>query len=299
MNKDFRVAVGFVDHPKTLKLYARFGGDGVFALLRLWDYAAKWRTDGVFHGDDRETLLIACGLRGSVEGFIENLVLLRFLDVLDPDGRRLEFGVVGEVAWVLDALQGRVLAVHDWEDHNPYAAKARERSEQGRRNAERRYAKRTGGGNADGTANGTANGSANGNAARTAARGAGGSAPLPFPLPAPSPSSASSAPGHRPEHEQGDTAVFIMIPTNRRGEEFPVTEGAVKRWEEAYPAVDVRQELRNVREWGLANVRKRKTMSGVERHVVSWLQDRQNNPKARKRQGADKPMQGFSDDDLA
>ena len=45
----------------------------------------------------------------------------------------------------------------------------------------------------------------------------------------------------------------------------------VNGWMELYPAVDVMQELRNMKGWCQDNPRKRKTKKGIRRFVGSWL----------------------------
>ena len=55
------------------------------------------------------------------------------------------------------------------------------------------------------------------------------------------------------------------------GSEFPVTEPMVAEWELAYPAVDVRQQLREMRAWCNANRAQRKTARGVSAFIVRWL----------------------------
>lgn len=76
---------------------------------------------------------------------------------------------------------------------------------------------------------------------------------------------------------------FIRLPLND-GSEFMVTEPLIAEWESLYPAVDVRQELRNQRGWLLAEPRRRKTQRGVNKFINTWLQKRQDNPTAASRQ---------------
>ena len=45
-----------------------------------------------------------------------------------------------------------------------------------------------------------------------------------------------------------------------------------------YPDLDVKQELRNMKAWCLANPTKRKTSAGINRFVVNWL-NRSNEKK--------------------
>ena len=50
-----------------------------------------------------------------------------------------------------------------------------------------------------------------------------------------------------------------------------VTAEQVTEWSAAYPAVDVEQQLREMRAWCIANKSNRKTQRGVERFIVRWL----------------------------
>ena len=68
---------------------------------------------------------------------------------------------------------------------------------------------------------------------------------------------------------------FITLELNT-GEEHPVYEEEIKKWEELYPAVDVRQQLRSMKGWLLANPAKRKTKRGINRFINGWLVKRQD-----------------------
>ena len=54
------------------------------------------------------------------------------------------------------------------------------------------------------------------------------------------------------------------------GTEFFVEKEDIAEWKQAYPAVDVEQELREMRAWCQANPKLRKTKNGVRRFIVSW-----------------------------
>lgn len=60
------------------------------------------------------------------------------------------------------------------------------------------------------------------------------------------------------------------------GKEYPITQDDVNGWIELYPAVDVMQELRNMKGWCIENQRKRKTEKGIRRFVNNWLAREQN-----------------------
>ena len=90
----------------------------------------------------------------------------------------------------------------------------------------------------------------------------------------------------------GDTApdsnqVVISLPLNDKTF-FDITEQQVKEWEALYPAVDVRQSLRNMLGWLGANPTKKKTRTGVLKFVVSWLMRDQNRGGSPRTMGASK-----------
>jgi hypothetical protein len=65
--------------------------------------------------------------------------------------------------------------------------------------------------------------------------------------------------------------------------EYGVTQAQVDEWSAAYPAVNVPQQLREMRAWSLANPNQRKTSRGVNAFVVRWLskeQDKGGGPRA-------------------
>jgi hypothetical protein len=76
-----------------------------------------------------------------------------------------------------------------------------------------------------------------------------------------------------------DVPPFIFIPIVGDDEGFPIPEATIAEFESLYPAVDVRQTLREIRGWNLANKSRRKTARGVMRHVNSWMTKEQNGGK--------------------
>lgn len=81
------------------------------------------------------------------------------------------------------------------------------------------------------------------------------------------PSDSSEPPASEPAVEH--------IPLNDNSE-FPITETLFAEFERTYPAVDVRQELREMRAWSIANPAKRKTKRGVLKFVNGWLAKEQD-----------------------
>lgn len=66
--------------------------------------------------------------------------------------------------------------------------------------------------------------------------------------------------------------------------EYVVSENDVVTYQQLYPGIDVRQELRNIQAWCLSNPKYRKTRGGAKRFMNSWLSRSQNG--ARKEQAA-------------
>ena len=73
---------------------------------------------------------------------------------------------------------------------------------------------------------------------------------------------------------------MILFPWSD-GADYGVTEEMVSEFTGLYPAVDVMQELRNMRGWLLNNPRNRKTRSGICRFINAWLSKAQNKPMTR------------------
>ena len=73
--------------------------------------------------------------------------------------------------------------------------------------------------------------------------------------------------------------MLIALPTNKHntaGEEFQVTEEFATELQRAYPAVNVRGKLNEIRAWCVSNPNKRKTLSGMPRFINAWLAKDQN-----------------------
>lgn len=107
MNTDFRVAVGFMRHPKTVELRARLGS--VDPLLTLWAYLAEYRQDGNLGRVSPEAVARLAGWTGPPS---------QLKDALEtpPDGFGYEHGFFRR-----DPKTGNLLA-HDWKDHQPYVS---------------------------------------------------------------------------------------------------------------------------------------------------------------------------------
>lgn len=64
-----------------------------------------------------------------------------------------------------------------------------------------------------------------------------------------------------------DAIIFIPLNTGMHG----VTKSDVEKYKGFYPNIDVMKELRAMSAWSEANKQKRKTKSGIERFINSWL----------------------------
>jgi hypothetical protein len=79
------------------------------------------------------------------------------------------------------------------------------------------------------------------------------------------------------EPEGSEPISDFSIPLND-GSEWAVTTRTLAEWVQSFPAVDVAQELREMRAWSNANLPKRKTRHGVKAFIVRWLAKAQDTP---------------------
>ena len=103
---DARISVGLPSHPKTKKLIRRVGEGGAWRLVCLFLWVAQTHPDGDLSGMTGEDIELAADWQGEDGCFIEALIEVRFVD--------------GEEG---------CYSIHDWQEHNPWAAGAEARSE--------------------------------------------------------------------------------------------------------------------------------------------------------------------------
>ena len=84
-------------------------------------------------------------------------------------------------------------------------------------------------------------------------------------------SSSCSEPSRENSEPEPSKSIFIEIETNKNGVLFPVTDEFVSQMKDLYPAVDVEQELRNMKGWAHTTPAKRKTYKGMPRFINRWL----------------------------
>jgi len=113
---DARISTALPSHPKTKKLIRRLGAEGAWALVCLFLWAASNRSDGDLSGMTDEDIELAADWGGAEGALIAELAKVRFLD--------------GEAG---------TRAIHDWAEHNPWAAGAKMRSQKAQWNAAKRH----------------------------------------------------------------------------------------------------------------------------------------------------------------
>ena len=72
---------------------------------------------------------------------------------------------------------------------------------------------------------------------------------------------------------------IITLPLNDKSE-YPISQERVHEWADLYPAVDVMQQLREMRGWLLSNPERRKTKRGIEAFITRWLAKEQDKGSA-------------------
>ena len=116
MNTDIRVAVSFLGHRKRKKLQRKLGPAAVLCLIDLWIVAAMNKPDGILVGMDVEDIALDSGWEGDPREFVDALIEVGFLDLVDG-----------------------CFMLHDWHEHNSYAAKADMRRVASRNAADTRW----------------------------------------------------------------------------------------------------------------------------------------------------------------
>jgi hypothetical protein len=109
----------------------------------------------------------------------------------------------------------------------------------------------------------------------------------------------SSEPCSQSEREVDEIIISIPLVTkNKKTQqpiEYPIYQKTISEFQELYPAVDIMQELRNLKAWNISNPLKRKTESGIMKHINTWLADKQNkggsNPRSAPIQSTMSPKQ--------
>jgi hypothetical protein len=115
-SKDARINTALPSHPKTKKLLRELGAQGGWYLVRLFLWVTENRSDGDLSGMSDDDIELAIDWPGGVGEFVTQLVAVGFIDN-EAECRR----------------------IHDWNEHNPWAAGAKDRSTKARWNAAKRH----------------------------------------------------------------------------------------------------------------------------------------------------------------
>ena len=91
-------------------------------------------------------------------------------------------------------------------------------------------------------------------------------------------------PNPNPNYCTEPEADSVLTLTLNDGSEFGITQDDIAMYSDTYPAVDVLQQFRAMRQWCKDNPGKRKTARGIRRFINSWLEREQNKPHFDKRQ---------------
>jgi len=114
---DFRIKVGFSHHPKVSRLYAELGADAVLGLIGLWEFCATSRPDGDLSGMSDLDIALASNYRPAY----------------GPDGASHAVAYATHMRRIgLLAGASKKFRIHDWAEHNPYAATAPKRRQSSR-----------------------------------------------------------------------------------------------------------------------------------------------------------------------
>lgn len=106
---DARLSIGLPNHPKTKKLIRRLGPEGAWRLVCLILWCAQNRPDGDLSGLTTEDIELSVDWPGEPDAFVRAMSGVGFLDGSNGNYR-----------------------LHDWEEHNPWAAGSEARSEKAR-----------------------------------------------------------------------------------------------------------------------------------------------------------------------
>jgi hypothetical protein len=88
--------------------------------------------------------------------------------------------------------------------------------------------------------------------------------------------------------QAADSSPVIIDLTLNDKTKYSVTQKRVDEWKELYPAVDVEQQLRNMKGWLDSNPKRRKTKSGILKFITSWLAREQDRGGTYRGQGKSK-----------
>jgi len=122
MNTDIRIATSFKGHRKRKKLKRILGFGSEVYLIDLWLTVAMDCPDGILVGWNEEDIADACDWPEDPKELVDGLI---------------------KSTWLSINTEG-VYVIHDWNEHQGWASKAKIRSEAAKKAADIRWKKRNG-----------------------------------------------------------------------------------------------------------------------------------------------------------
>ena len=110
MAKDIRISTLFVDHPKTMELKELLGPDAVICLVRLWGYAAEYRSKGCLDRMNASRIEAAAKWMGTPGSFVDALMSIGYLE-----------------------KNGEIFSLHNWREHQGFIYFSKERKKRARK----------------------------------------------------------------------------------------------------------------------------------------------------------------------
>jgi len=269
MSKDIRLSIDFLTHRKRKKLQRLLGSDGVLCLIDLWLSTARQRPSGTLTGYDEIDIELDANWDGEEGLFVKTLLSIGLLD--DKDG---------------------VYHLHNWSDRQGWVVESEDRGDKARFSrlakvnpkvfkelkAKCVYKISKDDYNKIKEASTTVNESSNETSTNVEETTTPAPAPAPSPAPSPSPNDIKESKDSCSEPKQPGTEQesILEIPLIKKDGFFSVTKQDLDQWQETFPGIDIRYFLGIIRQWNIDNPNRRKTKSGIRRHISSWLSKEQN-----------------------
>jgi len=90
-----------------------------------------------------------------------------------------------------------------------------------------------------------------------------------------------------PEKPLDSEQPVLKISLVKKDGDFLIFQKDIEQWKDTFPAVNILQTLKEIRQWNLDNSTKRKTKSGIRRHISFWMGKEQNKGGNKKNESED------------
>lgn len=98
----------------------------------------------------------------------------------------------------------------------------------------------------------------------------------PVPVPIPDPAASAACPEPSQAKVTGPPSEFVFPTTGKGPPEWALSESKLAEYVEAYPALDLGEEMRKARQWCRDKPKQRKTARGMLSFLTGWLNRAQN-----------------------